>query len=627
MSNELTTLPQFTRNLFRHAFWVLPWYCRNHADLHLKLRPGTDLHGYLDAIRRDGCLIFGPHPEMAGANQSLRSFFDTVKPAGGKRVNEEALNHWSAAWKQAWKARKVLQLRGHEVRLMKFFCQVFCDCRTDSLPALVSMARLIDRVAVQLARSIHNNGISTQKAMQQANRDWVRITLSLFGAEPITAERSRHAAKRKPRQHQDYRQCVRTRREVARLRIIERFDEENWFPIVDVDVLMEKLREDGIEDLVPQGFRGRVSVQPTGYPLTFYTYAGLELEKPPLNQVQMNPEYGIREPDNKYRIHPVSDGTFYCITHAAVGDSITKHYTLEYKRRARKLKYDSVRALSETIEQVRRRLVDHLSCDHRNTWVQAVMCLLMDLTCARIGNTASAEGKNQAFGVTTFRTREHVRIRGDVIEIAYAGKHQQAQRHILSMRGLLSDRGVEQRVAEKVLTLAREKRQHLFTQENGKPFTPDMVNDYFTARQPAPDRELPYGGAGAPCTVHNLRNYHATRIFTEFVHDFAMCHHDPVYGDLLNAYQGCSQSGKRPAQKGILQTIAEKLGNTPGICRRAYIDPREQLMFFRRWGYRPPDALIRDLYENEDADPYGLEEMLVHEIHSPNKPETVLLAR
>jgi hypothetical protein len=50
-------------------------------------------------------------------------------------------------------------------------------------------------------------------------------------------------------------------------------------------------------------------------------------------------------------------------------------------------------------------------------------------------------------------------------------------------------------------------------------------------------------------------------------------------------------------------------------------------MFFRRWGYRPPDSLIRDLYENEDADPYGLEEMLVHETHSPNQPDPVISSR
>lgn len=584
------------------------------------------MSGYLHAIQGDHSSIFGSHPAMAEANQCLKKFYDSLKPAGGRKGNQEALCHWSAAWKLAWKGRKVLQLRGHEVRLMKCCYQVFCSYRTDSLPVLISMARLIDRVAIQLARSIHTNGDTPRKSLEKANREWLGIIQTLFGTEQVTPELTRQAAKRKPRQYRLYRQCVTRRREAARLRIIERFDEENWYPIVDVDILIEKLREDGIEDLVPGGFRGRVSVQPTGYPLTFYTYAGLELEKPPLHQVEMNPLYGIREPDRKYRIHPVNDGTFYCITHAAMGDSLTKHYTLEYKRRARKLKYDSVRVLGESIEEVRKRLIEHLSCEHRNTWVQAVMCLFMDLTCARIGNTASAEGENQAFGVTTFRTREHVRIHKDYIEIAYLGKHQQAQRHVLSMRDALSGRAIEYRVASKVLLLAKEKRQHLFTQENGKPFSPDMVNDYFTCRFPAPDRGLPMGGAGAPCTVHNLRNFHATRRFSEFVHEFAATHYNPSYEDLLIAYQGCTRSSKRQEIKGILQSIAEMLGNTPGICRRAYIDPREQLMFFKRWGYRPPDALIRDLYENEDADPYGLEEILVHESHGRGSAEILLSA-
>ncbi len=621
MSNELTTLPQFTRNLFRHAFWVLPWFCRNHRNLHFPLRPGTEMSGYISAIQKDRCLIFGPHPDLTQANQTLNRFYDSVQPAGGPKANQTAMENWSSAWKQAWNNRRALQLRGHEVRLMKYFRQVFCALRTDSLPVLVSMARLIDRVAIQLARSIVIRGYTARKALEQANREWTQITRSLFGSQPITAELVHQVARRKPRQYRVYRRSVSRRREAARLRMIERFDEENWYPIVDVDLLAEKLREDGIVDLIPAGFRGRVSVQPSGYPLTFYTYAGLELEKPPLNQVEMNPQYGHREPDKKYRIHPVDDGTFYCVTHAAVGDSITKHYTLEYKRRARKLKYDSVRALGQTIEDVRRRMIEHLSCNHRNTWVRAVMCLFMDLTCARIGNSASAEREIQAFGVTTIRTREHVRIHQDALEICYMGKHQQAQRHHLSIQGVLCNKEIEYRVASKIVSLANEKREFLFTQHNGRPFTPDMVNEYFTCRSPAPESDLPFGGAGAPCTVHNLRNYHATRIFMNFVRDFAKNHSQPTYEDLLIAYQGCSASRKRNAEKGILQTIAELLGNTPGICRRAYIDPREQLMFFRRWGYRPPDALIRDLYENEDADPYGLEEMLVHESRclDPNK--------
>ena len=44
------------------------------------------------------------------------------------------------------------------------------------------------------------------------------------------------------------------------------------------------------------------------------------------------------------------DGTFYCETSAVVGDSKCKYYTLEYKRRARRIKYDTVGKLATAID-------------------------------------------------------------------------------------------------------------------------------------------------------------------------------------------------------------------------------------------------------------------------------------
>ena len=63
----------------------------------------------------------------------------------------------------------------------------------------------------------------------------------------------------------------------------------------------------------------------------------------------------------------------------------------------------------------------------------------------------------------------------------------------------------------------------------------------------------------------------------------------------------------KPAVEGILQKIAKHLGNTPAICRKAYIAPASQLLFFTRFGYRPPDGLLKDVFHDEINDPYGLE--------------------
>ncbi len=611
MSNELTALPELPRTLFKHGFILLPWFCRIHPRLRLRVIRRTSITDYVEAIRNDAVRFFGPHDDLASANDSLAEFYHTVRPAGGARPNRIALGYLEAAWIQAWQSRKSLQLRGVEIRLMKFFHEIFCLCDLDHLAELVSMARLMDRWIVRLARSIvFPGGRSLKKNFSTLNRQLVQLRQRLFASTSVSPELQRQMAKRKPRQYKEYQKLVRDRREAARLRIIEIFDEEDWFPIVDSAVVLERLTAEGMEDLLPRTFHGRVSVQPTGYPLTFYTYAGLELEKPPLYGVEMNSEYGRREPEKKYRIHPVNDGTYYCTTRAVIGDSLTKHYTLEYKRRARKLKYESVRSLGSVINDVRRRMMDHVHCDHRSTWVRALMCIFMDETCARIGNSQSAQGEHRAFGVTTFRTREHVKIQPDRILITYPGKHQQIQEHVIrkSSSTCCGD-AVGEILYDKLMKLIQEKREYIFTQENGKPYGPEQVNEYFTSHSPSIEMDLPFGGAGSPCTVHHFRNYHATEMFREFVRSYNhRCR--PTYDDLLLAYQGRKSSKTKHKIEGILDRIAKKLGNTPAICRRAYIDPLEQLLFFRRWGYRPPESIIRDLFVQEEMDSYGLEEIL-----------------
>ena len=125
-----------------------------------------------------------------------------------------------------------------------------------------------------------------------------------------------------------------------------------------------------------------------------------------------------------------------------------------------------------------------------------------------------------------------------------------------------------------------------------------MVNEYFTADAPNPDKNLPEGGAGAPCTVHNIRNYRATRIFNELADEFAQKKSNPSYEDVLAEYQGGMRTN--PPVTGILNKVAKTLQNTPAICRKAYINPADQIYFFSRWGYRPPDSLIKDIFLNED---------------------------
>ena len=420
---------------------------------------------------------------------------------------------------------------------------------------------------------------------------------TLFGRKKPTHKTLKKARLQRPARYKAYQQALKEYKEAARLRIIEIFDDQYWHHVVNSHAVYKRLKREKLHHFIPFAFRGRIGVQHSGYPLTFYTYAGLELEKPPINKVQMNENYGRNEPGKDYQIHPVSDGTFYCQTSAVVGHAKCKHYTLEYKRRARTLKYQAVAQLADAIDDVRKRMFRHLSSKHRDTWVRALMCLFIDSKCARIGNTTSANAKNKTYGVTTLLTKKHVRVKNGRIIITYIGKHNQPQKHTLKLYRTKKQRHadpVNSLVSQRILELFNENNEHLFTRENGKPYTAKMVNEYFTADRPDPDRNLPEGGAGSPCTVHNIRNYHATMIFNELADEFAQKNSNPSYEQVIAQYQGSTRTN--PPVTGILEQIAKTLQNTPAICRKAYINPDDQLHFFTMFGYRPPDVLINDLF-------------------------------
>lgn len=609
MANELTTLTDFSRYLFKHAFIILPWFVKNFEGYKYSIgNYGGGVVPFIDAVKKDKPVFFGNADFLVRANKELNQFYTTIKPNGYAKGNRIAVKHYRNAWRQACKNRIIFQFRHVEVKLFKLFHAVICKLDHTNLPQLISMARLIDEDTVKLARSIRlPNDCAAKTNLARKRAILMKHKKKLFGRKRATHKIMHQVRLAHPVEYRDYRKASREYKEAARLRIIEIFDRQYWHHVVNSHAVYKRLKREKLHQFIPPTFEGRIGVQHTGYPLTFYTYAGLELEKPPINKVRMNKNYGRREPGKDYRIHPVSDGTFYCQTAAVVGHAKCKHYTLEYKRRAGMLKYQAVTQLADAIEDVRARMLGHLTSQHRDTWVRALMCLFIDLECARIGNVTSANAKNKTYGVTTLLTKQHVCLENGKIVISYKGKHNQPQKHILKVyRTKKQGRAnpVESCISRRFLELIAEGREHLFTRENGKPYTAKMVNEYFTADKPSPDKNLPEGGAGAPCTVHNIRNYHATRIFNELAAEFAQNTVEPSYEDVLAQYQGSTRT--KPPVTGILNQVAKTLQNTPAICRKAYINPADQLHFFTRWGYRPPDNLIKDIFLTEDVQVYEL---------------------
>ncbi|HXS73236.1 MAG TPA: DNA topoisomerase IB [Rhodanobacteraceae bacterium] len=164
--------------------------------------------------------------------------------------------------------------------------------------------------------------------------------------------------------------------------------------------------------------------------------------------------------------------------------------------------------------------------------VLATILRLLDRTHARIGNEEYARA-NRSFGLSTLRDR-HARVRGDEVILHFRGKSGRDQQVTLT----------DARVARVVRRCEDLPGQHLFKyrDEQGKlhRVSSNEINDYL--------REI-----AGDFTAKDFRTWAATV---------------SVAGALI-AHGKPSQAMLR----GAIEHAAAELGNTPAVCRRAYVHP------------------------------------------------------
>jgi DNA topoisomerase I len=165
--------------------------------------------------------------------------------------------------------------------------------------------------------------------------------------------------------------------------------------------------------------------------------------------------------------------------------------------------------------------------------VLATILRLLDRTHARIGNEEYAKA-NRSYGLSTLRDR-HARVRGDEVLLHFRGKS--GKDHQVSL--------TDARVARVVRRCEDLPGQHLFKYRDEEGtlhrIGSNDVNDYL--------REI----AGNGFTAKDFRTWAATV---------------SVAGALI-------EHGK-PSQamlRGAIERAANELGNTPAVCRRAYVHP------------------------------------------------------
>jgi DNA topoisomerase-1 len=170
--------------------------------------------------------------------------------------------------------------------------------------------------------------------------------------------------------------------------------------------------------------------------------------------------------------------------------------------------------------------------------VLATIVYLLEATMMRIGNDEYAR-QNQSFGLTTLRNR-HVRIDGSDVEFRFRGKS-----------GVFHKVAVHDRRLARIIARTRDlPGQDLFQyiDDDGETHTVGSsdVNDYL--------RTI----TGEDYTAKDFRTWSGTVLAALALQEF-------------EKFDSEAQAKKNIVR--AIESVAEKLGNTPSICRKCYVHP------------------------------------------------------
>ena len=200
--------------------------------------------------------------------------------------------------------------------------------------------------------------------------------------------------------------------------------------------------------------------------------------------------------------------------------------------------YDRLRAFYRGLPRlraaVRRDLARRRPCKAK---VAAAVVALIERGQLRVGSDEYTRA-NGSYGATTLLTR-HARIRGALVQLEYrakGGKHRAV-------------RFRDRRLARVLAQLAAQRGARLFQyrDESGRhAITSRDVNDYL------------HRHAGVHCTAKVFRTWAATVAAARA---------------LASADAPATPTARKRIAQGALRSVADRLGNTPAVCRKSYVHP------------------------------------------------------
>ncbi|WP_422509987.1 DNA topoisomerase IB [Stenotrophomonas sp. GZD-301] len=205
-------------------------------------------------------------------------------------------------------------------------------------------------------------------------------------------------------------------------------------------------------------------------------------------------------------------------------------------------KFDRVIAFGMALPALRRRLRRDLALPGfpRNKVLAIVVALLAD-TLVRIGNAAYARD-NRSYGLTTLRNHHLALVKGGRAQMRFRGKSGQA--HEIDV----DDRRLVQLIRRCQQLPGQALFQYRDDDGSVQPVDSGQVNDYLHAAMGEEFSAKDFRTWGG--TVAALRQLAATAL-----------------------PEPSSERALMALQNEVVGAVAALLGNTPAVCRKAYIDP------------------------------------------------------
>lgn len=210
-------------------------------------------------------------------------------------------------------------------------------------------------------------------------------------------------------------------------------------------------------------------------------------------------------------------------------------YHSAYRARRDKKKFTGTPEFGAALPKLRRTVEKDLkSRKLTRESVLAAVVRLLDTQHLRIGNERYAK-ENKSFGATTVRSR-HLLKSGSKLKMRFKGKH-----------GIVNEVPIDERNLKRVVSKCQElPGQQLFqyVDEDGEvcQVTSSDVNEYIR------------NASGGDFTAKNFRTWGASVI---------------AFEKLLEASEH-----RKVSLKTVLEPVAEALGNTPAMSRKAYVHPK-----------------------------------------------------